>query len=85
MHVSLSLPPQLNSELELMVEPEEVQEVRQVQDGTQTRLEALLKWKNLPDYEATWEDVNLADQKFPSFHLEDKVSFWARGNVMNPV
>ncbi|WOH08030.1 hypothetical protein DCAR_0727466 [Daucus carota subsp. sativus] len=82
--VSPTLPPQLNAEMELVVEPEEVLEVRQVQVGQNSQLEALIKWKTLPAYEATWEEVALVAHQFPHFHLEDKVNLWAGGNVMTP-
>ncbi|KAL8126329.1 hypothetical protein AgCh_013571 [Apium graveolens] len=70
---SPGLPPQLSADLELIVEPEKLLEVRQVQEGRNNRLEALLKWKNLPAYEATWEDMDTTAIQFPDFHLEDKV------------
>ena len=54
-----------------------------MQGGSNSRLEALIKWKALPAYEATWEEVALVTQQFPNFHLEDKVNLWAGGNVMN--
>ena len=74
--VSPSIPPQLTPELELVVEPEDVLEVRHVKVGNSSRQEALIKWKTLPDFEATWEDVVTLANVFPSFHLEDKVTFW---------
>lgn len=44
---------QLNTELELVVEPEQLLGERSGSDQTEN-LEALIKWKKLPDYEATW-------------------------------
>lgn len=55
-----------------------------MQDGTIVRLEALIQLKNLPTYEATWEDMATTNTQFPTFHLEDKVNLWPWGNVMNP-
>lgn len=51
--VSPTLPTQLTAECELVVEPEQVLEVRQVQSGTGVKLEALIQWKDLSGYEAT--------------------------------
>lgn len=81
--VSPTLPAQLTADLELVVEPEQVLEVRQVQTGNGLRLEALIKWKDFLNHESTWEDVIIAAMQFPRFHLEDKVDVWVRGNVMN--
>lgn len=78
-----SIPPQLTADLELMVEPEALLEVRQVKVGSATKLEGLIKWKNLPAFEATWEDVATVNLQFPTFHLEDKVAFWEGSNVMH--
>lgn len=78
------IPPQLSTELEMMDEPETVLEVRQVRIGNTIRFEALIKWKHLPAYEATWEDVTLLNNQFPAFHLEDKVRLWGAGIVMQP-
>ena len=80
--VSPSIPPQLSSELEMVTEPEELLEVRQVKLGNAVRQEALIKWKGLPVFEATWEDVSVVANLFPIFHLEDKVTFWGGGTVM---
>lgn len=50
---SPTIPSQLTSDLELVVEPETVLDVRQLQQ----RVEVLLKWKGLPLFEATWEEA----------------------------
>ena len=39
-----------------------------------------MKWKGLPDFEASWESADLIAKQFPDFHLEDKVSFEPGGN-----
>lgn len=49
----------VTSDLELLVEPESLLEVRQVNIGNTLRLEALIKWKKLPAFEATREDVQI--------------------------
>ncbi|CAH1440259.1 unnamed protein product [Lactuca virosa] len=38
--------------------------------------EVLIRWKDLPMYEATWESFTDFDLRFPGFHLEDKVRVW---------
>lgn len=79
------LPPQLTPELELVVEPDLLLDVRPKAQGQPGEVEVLLKWKSLPEYEATWEDFHLIHQQFPAFHLEDKVKVWGGGNVRPPV
>lgn len=80
---SPTIPEQLTADLEVVVEPEALLDVRRVGTEQSRYLQALLKWKNLPDYEATWEDVTAINNRFPEFHLEDKVLVWGQGNVMN--
>ena len=43
--------------------------------------EVLIRWKDLPGYEATWEPFEMIQAQFPSFHLVDKVSAWEGSNV----
>lgn len=45
----------------------------------------MVKWKGLPDSEATWEMVHLIKLQFPSFYLEDKMQFEPSGNVRLPI
>lgn len=35
--------------------------------------EVLIQWKDLPDFEATWESLSVMQQQFPAFHLEYKL------------
>ena len=35
--------------------------------------DVLVSWKGLPPHEATWELYEDMQQRFPDFHLEDKV------------
>ena len=69
------LPPMLTDGLELWVELLAVNAVRKHPTGT---TEVLIQWKDLPDFEATWELVVVMKQQFPAFHLEDKVAFWGK-------
>lgn len=64
------LPQGLSEDLELHVQPESVIDIRRTEEG---KLQLLIKWANLPDHENTWEDLEVIQVQFPSFHLEDKV------------
>ena len=63
--------PKLTKEFELQLNPETVLGIRWSKELGAN--EWLIKWKNLPKTEATWESMN---QHFPNFHLEDKVRTW---------
>uniref|UniRef100_A0A803PV97 Chromo domain-containing protein n=1 Tax=Cannabis sativa TaxID=3483 RepID=A0A803PV97_CANSA len=68
---SSQLPPSLTADLEWLLNPEDVLSIR---PGThKTPPQALIKWENLPETEATWEDFAVIQDQFPHFHLEDKV------------
>ena len=56
--VATDIPPQLSSEMELIVEPENILQIRQQLLGDTNVQEVLVKWKGLPEFEATWEDSN---------------------------
>ncbi|KAL8145577.1 hypothetical protein AgCh_003652 [Apium graveolens] len=72
-----TIPQQLTAELELQVQfSEALLGVRKVEVRGNIRTEALIKWTDLPQAEATWEDVQLINDHFPLFHLEDKVKLW---------
>lgn len=77
---SPTFPDQLTSELELLVEPLALLDVRN-KEGEGTTV--LIQWKGLPFCEATGEEAALRGARFPVFHLEDKVIFWGRGVVMD--
>lgn len=80
---SPTIPLQLNSELELVVEPEQLLQVRRLGSDKTGRLKVLIKWKQLPAFEATWEDFHMISERFPGFHLEDKVLNLAGSNVIH--
>ena len=67
------LPPQLSEELELVVIPEAILQVRCEAVWTDIIREVLVKWAGLPDCEATWEPLQSLLAQFPDFNLEDKV------------
>lgn len=43
----------------------------------------LLKWKDLPEYEATWEDIEAINTRFSEFHLENNVLVCGWGNIIH--
>ena len=75
------LPPQLTSDLEMVVEPAALLQVRPKVNGRNGEVEVMIQWQGLPEFEATWEDFSMVQHQFPDFHLEDKVKVWAGGNV----
>jgi len=64
------LPPYMNEELEL-----QELEVLAMRGDEEQSLEVLVKWKNLPECENSWELLGKMKESFPDFHLEDKVNF----------
>ncbi|GJT91194.1 ty3-gypsy retrotransposon protein [Tanacetum coccineum] len=80
----LLLPEGLTEDMEVILQPEEVLGIREGSNSTQGSREALIRWKNLPGYEAMWEPINIIREQFPEFHLEDKVILLAGGNDTNP-
>ncbi|KAL4558785.1 hypothetical protein LXL04_036987 [Taraxacum kok-saghyz] len=79
------LPPQLNRELEMMVQPEQIMGMRSKKDGNEDVLEVLVAWQGLAESEATWEDLEKMKQAFPNHNLEDKVKIWAAGVDKPPI
>ncbi|KAL4591834.1 hypothetical protein LXL04_004807 [Taraxacum kok-saghyz] len=65
------------------VDPEELLGVRIREQSRENRREVLIKWKGMPEAEATWEDFLTIGHLFPSFHLEDKVAVWG-GSIAKP-
>ena len=56
--------PELDEEGKIILEPEAVTETRTRQLWNQSISEYLIKWKNLPTEDSTWEDENFI-QKHP--------------------
>ncbi|GJZ35092.1 putative mitochondrial protein, partial [Tanacetum coccineum] len=76
----LTIPSGLNEEMEMLLQPEEVLGTRMDSIG---KHEVLIRWKDLPGYEATWEPLENIQQQFLEFYLEDKVILWEGGSDMN--
>ncbi|KAJ9566896.1 hypothetical protein OSB04_002862 [Centaurea solstitialis] len=76
-HLALPSPPAtLTADMEVLLQPKQVEGVH---EGTSGR-DVLIRWKDLPTYEATWERFEDMVDQFPDFHLEDKVNVWEGSN-----
>lgn len=76
-HRPQEVPACLAETYEWVVEPMEVTDMRRSEQGKETKV--LVKWKDLPDFESTWEPMTILREQFPDFKLEDKVSSLPRG------
>nr|GEV45210.1 ribonuclease H-like domain-containing protein [Tanacetum cinerariifolium] len=82
------LPAGLTEDMELILVPDRVEGVREGKSSSKEGREVLIKWKDLPTYEATWELYSTIQKQFSDFHLEDKLRyctddstiFWAVGD-----
>jgi len=61
-----------------LVEPAKVLARRQNIAG---QYEVLIQWKDLPEFENSWELASDIQHHFPSFHLADKVNLEGAGIV----
>ncbi|GKA52187.1 ty3-gypsy retrotransposon protein, partial [Tanacetum coccineum] len=59
------------SDFVVVLQPEAVLGVRPSKEQKDGQ-EVLIRWKNLPLYDASWEQFDYIEQQFPEFHLEDK-------------
>ena len=71
--------------MELLLEPEDVLGYRWTGFSLPHDVEVLIKWKDLPAHESSWEPYILIQNQFPSFHLEDKVTVRAGGIDKPPI
>lgn len=72
------LPSCMNEEWHLEPVPEEVRETRRNESG---EFKVLIKWKQLPEFENSWELVEKMKQEFPEFILEDNDNIEGGGIV----
>ena len=77
----LSLPSTVTDDLEWVVEPLQIKDIR----GSGSEQVVLVQWKGLPDFESTWESAHLIHQRFPEFQLEDKLKLLAGRDGKTPV
>ncbi|KAL5565238.1 hypothetical protein UlMin_028402 [Ulmus minor] len=78
--VTLDLPP-ITDEGVASVEPEQILDTRWFKQGDKFVEESLVKWKQLPTEDATWEDTTLLHNQFPYLDLEDKDPIGEGSNV----
>ncbi|KAA0060331.1 Transposon Ty3-G Gag-Pol polyprotein [Cucumis melo var. makuwa] len=62
----------INDQMELVMEPENVTQLRW--NKAERDWEYLVQWKDQPSHEATWESYAKLRHQIPNFHLEDKVA-----------
>lgn len=65
--------PQLTDDGYFVFEPAEVLDTRWVRLGNRLSEESLVRWKHLPQEDATWECTADLQARFPTLNLEDKV------------
>jgi hypothetical protein len=70
------LPECMNEEWQLEPEPEEALDTRRNDHGV---VEVLVKWKNLPEFENSWEPADKLREEYPGFLLEGKKIFEGGG------
>ena len=70
---SNELPP-VAEDGEIIMEPEAILDTRWVKKGSKIIEESLVKWKRLPEDDATWENTQEVQDRFINMNLGDKVS-----------
>lgn len=61
----------ISTDMEWALEPDPILDVRPGAHKQQPQV--LIKWVELPEFEATWDDFNVIKQQYSTFHLGDKV------------
>ena len=77
--VEPNLPPELQVHTSNILEPEAILSSRDKSTNGQHITEWLIRWKNRPTEEATWEKATDIKLQFPHFGLEDKARFLGGG------
>lgn len=72
-----TIPPALSAEFELQVQPQDIRKVRKLMSS---QWEILVKWKDIPEFENSWEEADTISKQFPEFPLEDKLKLLGEGN-----
>jgi hypothetical protein len=67
-----------------IINPIQVLQARTIVKGSQKIHQVLIQWDQHSIAEATWEDIDDLQIKFPNYNLEDKVVFNGDGIVMRP-
>lgn len=76
---STEVPPVTDDGL-VILEPEAVIDTRWLKRGGKMLEQSLVRWKNLPIEDATWDDTTMLHQQFPNLNLEDKGILRGGGN-----
>lgn len=71
--------PVIPAQSEELVLQADILDVRNVGPGGTGQLEVLVKWKDLANVEASWENLEALKLQFPHAHLEDKVRLYGGG------
>jgi Chromo (CHRromatin Organisation MOdifier) domain len=78
--VSISLTLPISSpDGQLHIYPATILDLRAVKCNNMAIPQLLIKWTNLPEDDASWEDYGVIAQYYPQFILEDKNNFEERG------
>jgi hypothetical protein len=64
--------PIVGSDGRLRIAPAEILGRRMIKKGNAAEVELLIRWTNLPESEATWEEYQRLKLQFPYFVLGDK-------------
>ena len=72
----------MDDEGHLVLQPEAIIDTRERQLRTRMVREFLVRWKNLPDEDATWESERILQH--PSLHLLEDKQHFARGDCDIP-
>ncbi|KAG8645986.1 hypothetical protein MANES_10G110180v8 [Manihot esculenta] len=84
-HVGAAVPisndlPQLTDDGYAVLEPKKILDARWTKTGNCFLEEVLVRWKNLPLEDATWEHSAELQLRFPHLNLEDKIPSDGGGN-----
>ena len=66
----------INENLEWQAQPEEAVKYQKNSKGD---WEVFIRWKDLPEHEASWECYDEIQRLYPTFHLEDRVNLKGEG------
>jgi hypothetical protein len=77
--------PALTNELGPVLQPVDILQSRQLVQGKKTIQQILVQWENLPEEEATWEELEEFRHQFPNYNLEDKVEVIGGSDVREPI
>ena len=69
---TVALPP-IADDGEILIQPEAILNTRWIEKGSRFVEENLVKWKQLPNDDATWENAQELRERFINLNLEDKV------------